>query len=96
MSEIYEECMQACEAIQREMKPAVKQIIMRSEAFKNLTQETMQMTTFPTDGRPLGIGLLQIYSYAGYIDVIVSDVIPWTWVAMNEDGVPVEHGERVT
>jgi hypothetical protein len=39
---------------------------------------------------------MQLFSPIGYIDVVVNNDIPWTWVAMNADGVPVEHGERVT
>lgn len=91
----YEECLQACDAMQREMKPAVKQIIMRRATFDKLRMEMLQICVYPTAGPYRGYGMMQLASPTGWIDVFTSENIPWEWVAMNENGEPVEHGERV-
>lgn len=92
----YEECIRACEAICRENRPRVIRIIMRPATFNKLKSEMMGACAYQQSGPYRGIGGMMLFAPGGYIDVFTSENIPWEWVAMNEDGEPVEHGARVT
>jgi hypothetical protein len=91
----YEECIRACEAICRENKPRVSRIIMRREMFNKMRLEMHGVCAYQAAGPYRGIGGMMLYAPGGYVDIFTSDDIPWTWVAMNENGEPVEHGDRV-